>query len=162
MRERTTAACRTLLPAIASLPGTAQRQFCPSVGSLPSARGTPTSANVQVRRPVALSTHFTLHGLWPRPRRKQYCNVSQALIDADEKGDWQALPAVGLSTETRTRLDVVMPGTQSFLDRHEWIKHGTCYSGSDADTYFREAVSLIDEVNHWPSRHWLLPMSVRS
>ena len=41
-----------------------------------------------------------------------------------------------------------MPGTQSFLDRHEWIKHGTCYSGSDADTYFREAVSLIDEVNH--------------
>jgi ribonuclease T2 len=40
-----------------------------------------------------------------------------------------------------------MPGTQSFLDRHEWIKHGTCYSGSDAETYFREAVSLIDEVN---------------
>lgn len=40
-----------------------------------------------------------------------------------------------------------MPGTQSFLDRHEWIKHGTCYSGSDADAYFREAVSLIDEVN---------------
>ena len=93
------------------------------------------------------ATHFTLHGLWPQPRRKQYCNVSQALINADEKGDWQALPEVSLSTETRTRLDVVMPGTQSFLDRHEWIKHGTCYNGSDADTYFREAVSLIDEVN---------------
>ena len=94
------------------------------------------------------ATHFTLHGLWPQPRTKQYCNVSQALIDADEKADWQALPAVGLSAETRTRLDVVMPGTQSFLDRHEWIKHGTCYSGRDADTYFREAVSLIDEANH--------------
>ena len=61
--------------------------------------------------------------------------------------DWQALPEVGLSTETRKRLDVVMPGTQSFLERHEWIKHGTCYSGSDAETYFREALSLIDEVN---------------
>ena len=22
------------------------------------------------------ATHFTLHGLWPQPRRKQYCNVS--------------------------------------------------------------------------------------
>ena len=93
------------------------------------------------------ATHFTLHGLWPQPRRKQYCNVSQALINVDEKGDWQALPEVSLSTETRTRLDVAMPGTQSFLDRHEWIKHGTCFSGSDAETYFREAVSLTDEVN---------------
>jgi ribonuclease T2 len=93
------------------------------------------------------ATHLTLHGLWPQPRRKQYCNVSQALIDTDEKGDWQALPEVSLSTETRTRLDVAMPGTRSFLDRHEWIKHGTCYSGSDAETYFREALSLIEEVN---------------
>ena len=93
------------------------------------------------------ATHFTLHGLWPQPRRKQYCKVTQASINADEKGDWQALPEVSLSTETRTRLDVAMPGTQSFLDRHEWIKHGTCYNDSDAETYFREAVALIDEVN---------------
>lgn len=93
------------------------------------------------------ATHLTLHGLWPQPRRKEYCNVSQALIDTDEKGDWQALPEVALSTETRTRLVIAMPGTQSFLDRHEWIKHGTCYNGRDAETYFREALSLVDEVN---------------
>ena len=40
-----------------------------------------------------------------------------------------------------------MPGTQSLLDRHEWIRHGTCYERGDAETYFREALSLLDEVN---------------
>jgi ribonuclease I len=40
-----------------------------------------------------------------------------------------------------------MPGTQSFLDRHEWIRHGTCYGRGDPQTYFQEALSLLDEVN---------------
>jgi ribonuclease T2 len=40
-----------------------------------------------------------------------------------------------------------MPGTQSFLDRHEWIRHGTCYGLGDPETYFHEALSLLDEVN---------------
>ena len=93
------------------------------------------------------ATHFTLHGLWPQPRRRQYCNVSQSLIDTDKKGDWQTLPDVNLGVETRTRLATAMPGTQSFLERHEWIRHGTCYGSSDAETYFREALSLVDEIN---------------
>jgi ribonuclease T2 len=93
------------------------------------------------------ATHFALHGLWPQPRRKQYCSVSQALIDTDRKGDWQALPQVDLGADMRARLVVAMPGTQSFLDRHEWVRHGTCYDGDDAETYFREALSLLDEVN---------------
>ena len=42
-----------------------------------------------------------------------------------------------------------MPGTRSLLDRHEWIRHGTCY-GSDAETYFRQALSLADAVNSSP------------
>ena len=92
------------------------------------------------------ASHFTLHGLWPQPRRREYCNVSQSLIDADKKGDWQALPSVDLVAETRARLAIAMPGTQSFLERHEWIRHGTCYGG-DAETYFSEALSLIDVVN---------------
>jgi ribonuclease T2 len=93
------------------------------------------------------ATHFTLHGLWPQPRRREYCNVSQALIDTDRKHDWQALPEVDLDAATRARLVIAMPGTQSFLDRHEWIRHGTCYARGDAETYFREALSLLDEVN---------------
>lgn len=92
------------------------------------------------------ANHFTLHGLWPQPRRREYCNVSQSLIDTDKKGDWQALPNVDLGAETRARLAIAMPGTQSFLERHEWIRHGTCYGGG-AEAYFREALSLVDEVN---------------
>ena len=93
------------------------------------------------------ATHFTLHGLWPQPRRREYCNVSRALIDADRTGNWQALPEVDLDSATRAHLIIAMPGTQSFLDRHEWTRHGTCYERGDAETYFREALSLLDEVN---------------
>lgn len=32
------------------------------------------------------ATHFTLHGLWPQPRRREYCQVSQELIEADKSG----------------------------------------------------------------------------
>jgi ribonuclease T2 len=95
------------------------------------------------------ATHFVLHGLWPQPRRREYCNVSRDLIDQDKRGDWQALPSVDLSTETREHVAIVMPGTQSLLDRHEWLRHGTCY-GSDAETYFRQALSLVDAVNSSP------------
>lgn len=93
------------------------------------------------------ATHFTLHGLWPQPRRREYCNVSHALIDTDRKHDWQELPEVDLDAATRTQLLTAMPGTQSFLDRHEWIRHGTCYGRGDSETYFQEALSLLDEVN---------------
>jgi ribonuclease T2 len=95
------------------------------------------------------ANHFVLHGLWPQPRRRAYCNVDQSLINKDKRGDWQALPSVDLSTETREHLIVVMPGTQSLLDRHEWIRHGTCY-GSDAETYFHQALSLVDAINSSP------------
>jgi ribonuclease T2 len=95
------------------------------------------------------ATHFTLHGLWPQPRRREYCDVPQELIEADRRGNWQALPTVDLSKETRDHLAVVMPGTRSLLDRHEWIRHGTCYGG-DAETYFRQAMSLVDAVNSSP------------
>lgn len=73
--------------------------------------------------------------------------MSQSLIDTDKKGNWQALPNVDLGAETRAHLAVAMPGTQSFLERHEWIRHGTCYGARDAEAYFRKALSLVDEVN---------------
>jgi ribonuclease T2 len=95
------------------------------------------------------ATHFTLHGLWPQPRRREYCNVPQELIEADKNGDWHALPSVELTKETGEQLAVVMPGTRSFLERHEWIRHGTCYGG-DAETYFHQALSFVDAVNSSP------------
>ena len=39
-----------------------------------------------------------------------------------------------------------MPGTQSALDRHEWIKHGTCY-GPSQEEYFAESLYLLSQLN---------------
>jgi len=90
------------------------------------------------------ASHFTLHGLWPM--RQNYCGVEQADIDADKKGRWTDLPEVTLSVETKAALDRVMPGTQSALERHEWIKHGTCANLSQQD-YFSEAIWLLETLN---------------
>jgi ribonuclease T2 len=90
------------------------------------------------------ASHFALHGLWPM--RQNYCGVDQADIDADKKGRWTDLPEVTLSASTREALDRVMPGTQSALERHEWIKHGTCTSLSQ-EAYFAEAIALLDALN---------------
>ncbi|HBF29127.1 ribonuclease [Rhizobium sp.] len=91
------------------------------------------------------ANHFTLHGLWPM--RQNYCGVSQSDIDADKKGRWTDLPEVKLTVGTREALDRVMPGTQSSLERHEWIKHGTCTTLSQ-EAYFAEAVSLVETLNN--------------
>ena len=91
-------------------------------------------------------THFVLHGLWPQPRNKEYCHLSSAAIRADKSKHWRAIPNVNLSKETISALSEVMPGFKSALHKHEWAKHGSCY-GTDADTYFSDAVSLVNQVN---------------
>jgi ribonuclease T2 len=93
------------------------------------------------------ATYFSLHGLWPQPRRNVFCGVDRATAALDDQHQWESLPAPQLSAETKAALDKVMPGTQSVLERHEWIKHGTCYPGGNADTYFKDAVRLINDVN---------------
>ena len=93
------------------------------------------------------ATHLTLHGLWPQPRSRDYCNVETSLVSADRKSDWASLPAVDLGPDTRARLEKVMPGTRSMLERHEWIRHGTCYNGLDKEAYFKQALALADEIN---------------
>ncbi len=93
------------------------------------------------------ASHFSLHGLWPQPRRNVFCGVDRATAALDDQHQWEKLPAPQMSAETKAALDKVMPGTQSVLERHEWIKHGTCYPGGDADQYFRDAVRLTHEVN---------------
>jgi ribonuclease T2 len=60
-----------------------------------------------------------------------------------------------MAAATRVQLDVAMPGTQSYLHRHEWIKHGTCYPEPDADEYFSDALLLLNAVNNSPVRRLL-------
>ena len=90
--------------------------------------------------------HFTLHGLWPQPGNRLYCNVSDAEREMDRRGAWFELAPLELSATLRTRLEEVMPGSQSALDRHEWVKHGTCYS-TQAETYYRDSIALLDAIN---------------
>ena len=66
------------------------------------------------------ATHVSLHGLWPQPRGRQYCNVAPNLKQLDRDHDWNDLPEPDLSTTTLSRLAAVMPGVQSKLQRHEW------------------------------------------
>ena len=73
---------------------------------------------------------FSLHGLWPQPQGNDYCGVPASVKAMDVPSQWQDLPAPEISLETRELLDVAMPGTASFLENHEWIKHGTCFKGA--------------------------------
>ncbi len=96
------------------------------------------------------ATHFTLHGLWPQPKGKYYCS---GVSNQDKNNDtdskkWHLLPSPpGISDSTRVELDKAMPGTASELHRHEWIKHGTCFGANNADSYFRIALALQNQVN---------------
>jgi ribonuclease T2 len=88
--------------------------------------------------------NFALHGLWPQPRGKEYCGVSAADKATDEESDWAELPAPDITPATRAGLEKVMPGTQSMLHRHEWIRHGTCYGA--AEDYFAHSVRLVEAI----------------
>lgn len=98
-------------------------------------------------RPNYSEKHFVLHGLWPQPKNRLYCGVEKNIITMDKHQQWNRLPDLGLSNEIKTRLQKVMPGYASGLHKHEWIKHGTCYS-KDANSYYEDAISLVEQVNH--------------
>lgn len=89
------------------------------------------------------ATSFAIHGLWPRP---QYCNVSGDIQELDRARNWSQLPALDLSPALRQELEIKMPGYQSNLHRHEWYKHGTCYSETPEE-YFQETILLLDQLN---------------
>jgi len=90
------------------------------------------------------ASHFSLHGLWPQ--RVDYCDVSRELQMWDRDGDWRELPEPEVAAATMAKLRQMMPGTQSSLERHEWLRHGTCY-GKPADAYFADALSMLEAVN---------------
>ncbi|PYE26873.1 ribonuclease I [Rhizobium sp. PP-CC-3A-592] len=87
---------------------------------------------------------LTLAGLWPV--RNSFCKVSETLQAEDRKRDWLALPAVPLSADVATKLAAAMPGTASGLDRHTWLRSGTCQV-LDPDAYFSLQIRLLDAVN---------------
>ncbi|MBK8160877.1 MAG: hypothetical protein IPK59_19650 [Rhodospirillaceae bacterium] len=100
------------------------------------------------------ASHFTLHGLWPNADRNgdgrldeadDYClpPESRAQAIAQDRADWAKLPAVRLPPDLQQRLTQIMPGTVSRLERHQWIKHGSC-SGLSMPRYFGAAVSLAE------------------
>lgn len=89
---------------------------------------------------------FVLHGLWPQPQNRVYCEVPQTLVSLDKHHQWNRLPEPDIESALRKALSGVMPGISSNLHRHEWVKHGSCY-GTDAQRYFEEAVHLTKQVN---------------
>jgi ribonuclease T2 len=101
------------------------------------------------------ASNFTLHGLWPQPGTNIYCGVSRRDRLASSEGDWEDIPPLRLSLRTQAALEEAMPGQQSHLDRHEWIKHGTCYPGRDPEAYYRDSLRLLADVNGSPVRQFM-------
>ncbi len=64
----------------------------------------------------------------------------------DKNRQWNRLPNLNLSSDTREELQKYMPGYLSNLQKHEWIKHGTCY-GTDENIYFKDAIELLKQIN---------------
>jgi len=95
------------------------------------------------------ATNFTLHGLWPQPRGREYCGVAERDRWASLDGRWRDLPPLDLTLAQRRDLDITMPGSQSGLDRHEWVKHGSCYGASPRD-YYADALDMLLALNASP------------
>ena len=92
------------------------------------------------------ASNFALHGLWPQPRGNEYCQVTPGEAAAAKDRRWSELPELMLDADTRTELDKVMPGSQSHLDRYEWIKHGTCY-GDTVEEYYSDSLAVMAALN---------------
>lgn len=88
--------------------------------------------------------NLSLHGLWPQD--DEYCGVGEQLIAIDEANHWDDLPPIEVSTATWRDLQRVMPGVEDNLERHEWTLHGSC-AGATADTYFKRAIAMLEEIN---------------
>lgn len=91
--------------------------------------------------------NFGLHGLWPQPRENIYCDVSSEDKSLDKSHKWNRLSSLKLSDKTRKELLEVMPSSaSSYLQRHEWLKHGTC-ANMNEDDYYSKAIALTKEFN---------------
>ncbi|MHA3978204.1 ribonuclease T2 family protein [Halovulum sp. GXIMD14794] len=90
------------------------------------------------------SVRLSVHGLWPEG---EYCGVSRRDRATDENGRWRDLPRLAITRGTAERLVRAMPGAESYLHRHEWIKHGTCHrAAGGAEEYFTDTLLLWDQL----------------
>ncbi|PCH49580.1 MAG: ribonuclease [Hyphomicrobiales bacterium] len=92
------------------------------------------------------TTHFSLHGLWPQPGTNVYCDVPKEQVSLDKQGQWRQLRVEQINDYVWRDLQQIMPGTMSGLHKHEWVKHGTCYSLS-IDDYYSHSVWLVRRIN---------------
>jgi ribonuclease T2 len=90
--------------------------------------------------------HLVLHGLWPQPEEKVYCGISERDVEADRQKRWGALPAFKFPPDLQQFMIRYMPGIHSRLERHEWVKHGSCYD-PDPLRYFDDALGLTEQVD---------------
>ena len=122
-----------------------QPAFCETKSRVPECRSQ--------RRGRIDTRQFSLHGLWPQPRRETYCGVDRTVRSAS-RGGWRNLPGLGLDRALQQRLLAAMPGVRSYLHRHEWVKHGTCYRPASgprtAANYYEDSLDLLDELNASP------------
>jgi len=101
---------------------------------------------LSILKPQYYEKHFVLHGLWPQPKNRTYCNLERKYITMDRYKRWNKIPDIGLSSKTKEKLSKVMPGFISNLHKHEWIKHGSCY-GTDAEQYYQDAIDFTEQIN---------------
>lgn len=120
-----------------------QPAFCETRPKLPECRS---------QKPGRFDTnHFSLHGLWPQPGSNIYCDVDETVVETDKARRWKQLAGLSLSDALKQNLWQVMPGARSFLHRHEWVKHGTCYAGNP-ETYYANSLVLMEAINASPVR----------
>lgn len=107
----------------------------------------PRARECRDQRPNSFeATNFALHGLWPQGRDAEYCDVTNRDRIASQDGRWRDLPPLDLTIAQRRDLEIVMPGSQSGLDRHEWVKHGSCYEGGQRE-YYGDSLDLMLALN---------------
>jgi len=124
-------------------------------------RGKPECEKLESRGSNSFAaSNFTLHGLWPQQdfdpadnkpgtgrNNSLYCGVSSQQRKLDENYKWKELSAIGLTEAKVTELKKFMPGVASELHRHEWYKHGTCYSDTPEE-YYNESLALQAQINN--------------
>lgn len=90
---------------------------------------------------------FSLHGLWPQPRSKEWCGA-EARSQRGPASRSHRMKAIGISPEVLDDLATVMAGTASQFQRYQFYKHGSCFNDPDGvDGYWRDAISLMRQLN---------------